>query len=168
MNWLDIVIIIVAAIFGLVGLWRGAIRTAFGIAGLVLGIILAGRYYRSLAALLSPDGASWAGIAAYAIILIATMIIAGVIGWIVAKLVHITLLGWLDRLVGGILGVGIALLLVAAMLAIVSKYLPGAVETISQSLLARFLIERFPLLLALLPEEFDFIRDLFSHSGQIH
>ncbi len=168
MNWLDIVIIIVAAIFGLVGLWRGAIRTAFGIAGLVLGIILAGRYYGSLAALLSPDGASWAGIAAYAIILIATMIIAGVIGWIVAKLVHITLLGWLDRLVGGILGVGIALLLVAAMLAIVSKYLPGAVETISQSLLARFLIERFPLLLALLPEEFDFIRDLFSHSGQIH
>ena len=168
MNWLDIVIIVVAAVFGLVGLWRGAIRTAFGIAGLVLGIILAGRCYQPFAALLSPGGASWAGIAAYAIILIATMIVAGVIGWIVAKLVHITLLGWLDRLVGGILGVGIGLLLVAAMLAIVSKYLPGSVETISQSALARFLIERFPLLLALLPEEFDFIHDLFSPSGQIN
>ena len=168
MNWLDIVIIVIAAVFGLVGLWRGAIRTAFGIAGLVLGIILAGRCYQPFAALLSPGGASWAGIAAYAIILIATMIVAGVIGWIVAKLVHITLLGWLDRLVGGILGVGIGLLLVAAMLAIVSKYLPGSVETISQSALARFLIERFPLLLALLPEEFDFIHDLFSPSGQIN
>jgi len=168
MNWLDIVIIVVAALFGLVGLWRGAIRTAFGIAGLVLGIILAGRYYGPFAALLSPGGASWAGIAAYAIILIATMIVAGVIGWIVAKLVHITLLGWLDRLVGGILGVGIGLLLVAAMLAIVSKYLPGSVETISQSALARFLMDRFPLLLALLPEEFDFIRDFFSPPGQVH
>lgn len=168
MNWLDIVIIVIAAVFGLVGLWRGAIRTAFGIAGLVLGIILAGRCYQPFAALLSPGGASWAGIAAYAIILIATMIVAGVIGWIVAKLVHITLLGWLDRLVGGILGVGIGLLLVAAMLAIVSKYLPGSVETISQSALARFLMERFPLLLALLPEEFDFIHDLFSPSGQIN
>ena len=168
MNWLDIVIIVVAALFGLIGLWRGAIRTAFSIAGLILGIILAGRYYGPFAALLSPGGASWAEIAAYAIILIATMIVAGVIGWIVAKLVHITLLGWLDRLVGGILGVGIGLLLFAAMLAVVSKYLPGSVETISQSALARFLIEGFPLLLALLPEEFDFIRDLFSPSGQIH
>jgi membrane protein required for colicin V production len=168
MNWLDIVIIVVAALFGLIGLWRGAIRTAFGIAGLVLGIILAGRYYGPFAAVLSPGGASWAGIAAYAIILIATMIVAGVIGWIVARLVHITLLGWLDRLVGGILGVGIGLLLVAAILAIVSKYLPGAADAISKSALAGFLMARFPLLLALLPGEFDFIRDFFSHSGQIH
>jgi len=168
MNWLDIVIVVIAASLGLAGLLRGAIKTAFSIAGLVLGIILAGRYYGPLATLLSPGGAIWAVIAAYAIILIATMIAAGVIGWIVAKLVHVTLLGWLDRLIGGILGVGIGLLLIAAMLAIVSKYLPGSVETISQSALARFLIERFPLLLALLPEEFDFIRDLFSPSGQIH
>ena len=168
MNWLDIVIIAISALLGLAGLWRGIIKTAFGIAGLILGIILAGRYYGPLAALLSTGGAGWAGIAAYAIILLATMIAAGVIGWIVAKLVHITLLGWLDRLVGGILGVVIGLLLVAAMLAIVSKYLPGSADTISQSALARFLVERFPLLLALLPDEFDFIRDLFSSSGEIH
>ena len=168
MYWLDIVIIVVAAVFGFVGLWRGAIRTAFGIAGLVLGIILAGRYYEPLAAILSPGGASWAGIAAYAIILVATMIVAGVIGWVVARLVHITLLGWLDRLVGGILGVLLGLLLVAAMLAIVIKYLPGTAEAISKSALAGFLMAQFPLLLALLPDEFDFIRDFFSPSGQTH
>ena len=168
MNWLDIVIIVVAALFGLSGLWRGAIRAAFGIAGLVVGIILAGRYYEPFAALLSPGGASWAGIAAYAIILIATMIVAGVIGWIVAKLVHISILGWLDRLIGGILGVGIGLFFVAAVLAIVSKYFPGSEETISQSALAGFLMARFPWLLALLPEEFDFIRDLFYQSGSIY
>ena len=168
MNWLDIVIVVVAALFGLSGLWRGAIRTAFGIAGLVLGIVLAGRYYGPFAAVLSPGGASWAGIAAYAIILIATMIVAGVIGWIVAKLVDVTLLGWLDRLIGGILGVGIGLFFVAAVLAIVSRYLPGSVDTISGSALARFLMAKFPLLLALLPGEFDFIRDFFSHSGSIY
>ena len=162
MNWVDIVIIAVAALFGLLGLWRGAIRTAFGIVGLVVGIVLAGHYYQPFAAVLSPGGASWAGIAAYAIILIATMIVAGVIGWVVAKLVHITLLGWLDRLIGGILGVGIGLLLVAAVLAIVSKHLPGSVETISQSALAGFLMARFPLLLALLPKEFDFLSGLFT------
>jgi len=164
MNWLDIVIIVVAVLMGIVGLRQGIIRTVFGIAGLIGGIVLAGRYYGGLAAVLSPSGATWANIAAYAIILIATLIVAGVVGWLVAKLVHLVLLGWLDRLVGCILGVVIGGLLCAAVLAIVGKYYPGAGAVISQSGLARFLMGGFPLLLALLPEEFDFIRDFFTTS----
>ena len=165
MNWLDIVIIVVAVLLGLAGLRQGIIRTVFGIAGLIGGIVLAGRYYDGLAALLSPSGATWANIAAYAIILFATLIVAGVIGWLVAKLVHFAALGWLDRLVGCILGVVIGGLICAAVLAIVLKYYPSTEAVISQSGLARFLMEQFPLLLALLPGEFDFIRDFFSPSG---
>jgi membrane protein required for colicin V production len=164
MNWLDIVIIVVAVLLGIVGLRQGIIKTVFGIAGLIGGIVLAGRYYGGLAALLSPSGATWANIAAYAIILFATLIVAAVIGSLVAKLVHLVMLGWLDRLVGCILGVFIGGLICAAVLAIVGKYYPGAEAVISQSAVARFLMERFPLLLALLPEEFDFIRDFFITS----
>jgi len=165
MNWLDIVIIVVAVLLGLAGLRQGIIRTAFGIAGLIGGIVLAGRYYDELAALLSSSGATWVNIAAYAIILIATLIVAGVVGSLVAKLVHLVLLGWLDRLVGCVLGVFIGGLLCAAVLAIVVKYYPGTEAVISQSGVAKFLMEGFPLLLALLPGEFDFIRDFFSPSG---
>ena len=164
MNWLDIVIIVVAVLLGLAGLRQGIIRTVFGIAGLIGGIVLAGRYYDELAAVLSSSGATWVNIAAYAIILIATLIVAGVIGRLVAKLVHFVLLGWLDRLVGCVLGVFIGGLLCAAILAIVVKYYPGTEAVISQSGLAKFLMEGFPLLLALLPGEFDFIRDFFITS----
>jgi len=164
MNWLDIVIIVVAVLFGILGLRQGIIKTVFGIAGLIGGIVLAGRYYDELAALLSSSGATWAKIASYAIILIATLIVAGVVGSLVAKLVHIVLLGWLDRLVGCVLGVFIGGLLCAAVLAIVVKYYPGTEAVISQSGLAKFLMEGFPLLLALLPGEFDFIRDFFITS----
>jgi membrane protein required for colicin V production len=164
MNWLDIVIIVVAVLLGLAGLRQGIIRTVFGIAGLIGGIVLAGRYYDELAALLSPAGATWANIAAYAIILIATLIVAGVVGHLVAKLVHFAALGWLDRLVGCVLGVVIGGLFCAAVLAIVGKYYPGAEAVISQSVIAKFMMEQFPLLLALLPEEFDFIRDFFITS----
>ena len=164
MNWLDIVIIVVAVLLGLAGLRQGIIRTVFGIAGLIGGIVLAGRYYGGLAALLSPAGATWANIAAYAIILLATLIVAGVVGSLVAKVVHFAALGWLDRLVGFILGIVIGGLLCAAVLAIVGKYYPGTEAVISQSGTARFLMEQFPLLLALLPEEFDFIRDFFVTS----
>jgi len=162
MNWLDIVIIVIAALFGVLGLWRGAIKAAFGIAGLIGGIALAGHYYQPFANILSSGGATWAKIAAYAIIVIATLVVAGIIGWLVAKLVHITMLGWVDRLVGFILGAGIGSMLCAAALAIVSKYSSGIDAVIAQSVIARFLMAQFPLLLALLPEEFDFIRDFFS------
>ena len=162
MNWLDIVIIVVAVLLGIAGLRQGIIKTVFGIAGLIVGIVLAGRYYDELAALIFPTGATWANIAAFIIILLATLIVANVIGWFVAKLVHLVLLGWLDRLVGCVLGVIIGVLLCAAILAIVVKYSTGTETVISQSVLARFLMGGFPLLLALLPEEFDFIRDFFS------
>lgn len=164
MNWLDIVIIAVAVLFGFMGLGRGAIRAVFGIAGLIGGIVLAGHFYRPFAGMLSPRGAIWSEIAAYVIILIATLVIASVIGWIVAQLVHITMLGWVDRLIGFVLGAGIGSMLCAAILAIVSKYLPATEEVISQSAIASLLMEQFPLLLALLPEEFDFVRGFFSPS----
>lgn len=165
MNWLDIVIIVVAVLLGIVGLRQGIIRTVFGIAGLMVGIILAGCYYQPFAALLSTSGATWAKIAAYTIILIATLIVAGVIGWLVAKAVHFAALGWLDKLVGFIFGIFIGGLLCAAVLAILLKYYPGTAAIISQSAIAQFLMEEFPLLLALLPNEFDSIRDFFITSS---
>jgi membrane protein required for colicin V production len=145
-NWLDIVIIVVVALLGIVGLRQGMIRTVFGIAGLIGGIFLAGRYYDELAALLFPSSAIWANIAAYAIIAVATLVVAGVIGWLIAKLVNFVALGWLDRLVGCILGIVIGGLLCAAILAIIVKYYPGMEATINQSIIARFLVGGFPLL----------------------
>jgi len=145
MNWLDIVIIVVIALLGFAGLRQGLIRTVFGIAGLIGGIFLAGRYYDELASLLFPPGAIWSNIAAYALIAIATLVVAGVIGWLLAKLVNFAALGWLDRLVGCILGVVIGGLLCAAILAIAVKYYPGMETTINQSLIARVLVGGFPL-----------------------
>jgi len=162
MNWLDIVIIIAALLLGFVGLRQGIIRTVFGIAGLIGGIILAGRYYGALAGVLSPGGAIWASVAAYAIILIATLVVAGLVGHFIAKLVSLAALGWLDRLIGFLLGVFVGLLLSAAALAIVAKIYPGSEATISQSAVAKFLIAQLPLVLALLPQEFGSIRDFFA------
>jgi membrane protein required for colicin V production len=146
MNWLTIVILIVVAGLGIAGLRQGLIRTVFGIAGLIGGIFLAGRYYDELAARIFPSSAYWGNIAAYAIIAIATLLVAGVVGWLLAKLVNFAALGWVDKLVGGILGVVIGGLLCAAVLAIVVKFYPDMQSTIDQSIIARFLVGGFPLL----------------------
>ncbi|MDY7018865.1 MAG: CvpA family protein [Chloroflexota bacterium] len=168
MNWLDIVIVVIGIIFGFLGLWKGAIKAAFSIIGLIGGIALAGHFYQSFANVLSSSGAPWAKIAAYAIILIAVWVLVNILGWFIARLVHVTPFGWVDRLIGFILGAGIGLLLVSALLAIASKYLPGMEATIASSTVAKFLMARLPLLLALLPDEFDFIRDFFYPSGHTY
>ena len=162
MNWLDIVFIVIILLFGMMGLWKGAISAVFSIAGLVGGIALAGRYYQTLAIIVSPSGAIWSGIAAYVIILVATLIVASIMGWLIARLVHITMLGWVDRVVGFVFGACVGGMLCGAVLAITSKYLPGAEQAISHSAMAKLLMEQIPLLLALLPGEFDFIHDFFS------
>jgi len=148
MNWLDIVIIVVVVGLGIAGLRQGMIRTVFGIAGLIGGIFLAGRYYDELAERLFPAGAYWGNIAAYAIIAIATLVVAAVIGWLLAKLVNFAALGWLDRFMGLILGVVIGGLLFAAVLAIAVHfvdYYPSIQATINQSRIATFLVQGFPL-----------------------
>jgi len=164
MNWLIMVILAVAAPFAIFGLSKGHVRAAFSAGGLIGGIVLAGHYYRPFANLLFPGEGTWSVIAAYAIILIGVLIIANIIGWFVARLVHIAMLGLVDRLLGFLLGAAVGAMLCAAVLAIVSKYLPGAQAAISHSVIARLLMEQFPLLLALLPDEFDSIRSFFSSS----
>lgn len=157
MHWLDIVIIVAAALVGLSGFRNGLIRMAFGLGGLIGGVILAGRHYAGLAAILRPDGATWASILAYIIILVATIVAAGAAGWFVSRLVHLAMLGWLDRIGGLVIGAFIGGMLCAAVLAILGMHSPAVRAAVNASPIANFVVGGFPLLLALLPEEFDFV-----------
>ncbi|MCD6358606.1 MAG: CvpA family protein, partial [Dehalococcoidia bacterium] len=163
MSWLDIVIIVVGLGLAILGLSKGLIRMAFSVIGLIGGITLAGIYYESLAEILSSSGDSWAGIAAFAIIVIVTMIVANLVGTLVKKATNLLLLGWIDRALGFILGAIGGGMFCAAVLSIVSKYFPGwGQDVVAQSTMAGLVMERFPLLLGLLPDEFNFISDFFQ------
>ena len=71
MNWLDIVIVVAIVVPALIGLKIGMIKAALSLAGLIIGVILAGRYYLPLSQRLSfISSASIAEIAAFIIILI--------------------------------------------------------------------------------------------------
>ena len=168
MNWFDITLAVIAALFGLQGLWKGAIKGVFGVAGLLGGIALAGHYYQVLATLLSSGEAVWSFILAYAIIVLTTLAVADIAGSVVSGLVHVSILAWVDRLLGFMLGITVGAMLCAAALAILGKYFPGMETAVAQSVLARFLMKQFPLLLALLPSEFDFIKDFFMPSGRVY
>jgi membrane protein required for colicin V production len=162
MNWIDIVILLIVAGSAFSGLSQGAVRTAISFVGFIAAIFLAGRYYPEVAQSLFSSDKSWGPILGYVIIFIVVTFAASVIGWILSRVVKATLLGWIDKLVGGVIGAVTGFLTCAALLAVVMKYLPATDTVIAGSALAGFLLDKFPLVLALLPGEFGSIRDFFT------
>ena len=164
MNWLDIVLIIGLAISVFSGIQQGLIKIAFLLVGGIIGVVLAGRYSDGLADKLSfiPDYGT-AGIIAFVIIVAATVIVAIIIGMIVKKIVHIIpLVGWVDKLGGAIVGLLAGAIIIGALLAMWLKYGPAGGDVIIQSGLANFLLDKFGIVLGLLPAEYDIIHFFFE------
>ena len=162
MNWLDIVILILIAVPTVTGLKIGIIKALFTVVGMIVGVVLAGRFSEQLGGVLTfISDPGWARIAAFAIILIVVMIIASVLAAVIKWVISAVLLGWVNRLGGAVLGFIMGAVFCGALLSIWVKFI-GAGETIDSSAMARFLLDIFPFVLALLPAEFDSVRSVFQ------
>ena len=140
MNGLDVLIGITLALGAYTGLRKGIVGMLLPLVGLVIGVYLAGRYYQALAERVFHSQASSMQTISFVLIL----------------------LGWLNGLLGGVLGLLLAMMAWGTLLAIILIFPALAPEgLIGDSFFAGLIVERFPLLLALLPEEFDRVRTFF-------
>jgi membrane protein required for colicin V production len=161
MNWLDIVIIVVVVIAALIGLKVGIIKTLLTVVGVVVGVILAGRLSNWLGGhltFISNPGIAKA--VAFAIILVVVIVIFMIAAFFLKKVASAMLLGWINRLGGAVLGLFLAGIFCGAVLSMWVKYL-GAGGTIQDSMMARFLLNSFPLVLGLLPSDFGSVKSFF-------
>ena len=162
MHWLDIAIIVLIIIPTIIGLRIGIIKAVFSLAGVIIGVILAGRYHAALAEQLTfISSANLANIAAFAIILIGVMLIAAVLASVLKWITSVVMLGWVNRLGGAAFGFILGAVFCSALLAIWAKFL-GVDGPIAESSLAVLLLDRFPMILALLPSEFDAVRSFLQ------
>lgn len=120
-NWaqltvVDWVIIVVLLASTLLSLWRGFAREALSLAGWVVAFILANLFVDQMASLLAGFIVNITGryVAAYAIIFVGTLVVAGVVVKLTATVVKVTGLTVLDRVLGTVFGFtrGIILILV--------------------------------------------------------
>jgi membrane protein required for colicin V production len=94
-TWIDIVLIII--LFGLVihGMVIGLIRGVFDIVGIIFGYILAVSFSKAIKI---PQ------FLAFLLIFIIVVVAISIIGRIISKIIHITPLGFIDRILGAVLG----------------------------------------------------------------
>ena len=163
MSWLDLVIVVVLAVGAFFGLRMGIIKAVLSLAGVIVGVVLAGQYYVALADVLPffSETSSAAKIVAFAIILIGVMIVAVVLARLLKWAASVMMLSWVNHLGGAVLGLVLGAIFFGALLAIWVKWL-GAGDTITESLIAPVLLDKFPMVLGLLPDEFDAVRSFFQ------
>ena len=108
MQTIDI-IIAVLLVLGLVsGLRDGLIKQVVGLAGLIGGLHIGRMFYMSVGEWLIENfgiAVQAAHITAFILILILVPLIFNLAGWLVSKILHAICLGWVNRLLGGMVGV---------------------------------------------------------------
>ncbi len=122
MNWVDIIIVIVLAIGLGKGLANGFVRGIFGIAALVLGIVVAAGNYEQVTEVLFSRlqiGAQGQMILGFLVVFVVVLILVSVVGRIIAKALKLASLGWMDRLAGGLLGLIMACVFTGVLLLLV-------------------------------------------------
>lgn len=99
MNVLDIILIILLIIAAVSGWRKGIIVQACGIAGLVLGILFAMRFSRRIGVWLNI-GPELSPVVGFIIILVVSIIVLSLIGYLFKKVFHLTGFGIIDRIGG--------------------------------------------------------------------
>ena len=162
MNGLDILIGITLALGAFTGVRKGIVGMLLPLVGLVIGVHQAGRHYQALAERVFSSQASSMQIISFVLIVLAFIFAASLAASLISRALSLILLGWLNGLLGGVLGLLLAMMAWGTLLALLLLFPALAPEgLIRDSFLASLILERFPLLLALLPEEFDRVRTFF-------
>lgn len=121
---------------------RGFFREAFGLAGLILGYLVAAWQYYRLADWLAPHLKSvWLGdIGSFLIIFFAVVILAGIIGQVAHWLMKKAGLTTIDRTLGGVLGLVKGVMVVAIVLTAMAAFAPAAKWLAGSELAPYFLV----------------------------
>lgn len=158
MHWLDLAIVAVVAWLTWRGLAAGLIREVVTAAALIGGAVLAGRFYRELAAdtafLIEDD--TWRQLAAFASIFVGALVLGQIAASLLRRSASLLMLGFYDRAGGAAFGLvkGVLLVEVLLLAALAFPVSGAAGEAIAGSRLATAFLDGVPVALELLPSEF--------------
>jgi membrane protein required for colicin V production len=119
MNFLDIILICIVALFVLRGFFRGLVQEVLSLIAVVLAIYLASRFDDALAPHIKMYISSDITVSAlsYSLIFIGTLVVVWLVTKLIRSVLEISLLGWIDRTLGGVFGLleGVLICLVGLM-----------------------------------------------------
>lgn len=164
MNWLDIVIVLVIAFFASSAFRAGLIREVVTLASVAVGVVVAGMFYDDLArdVLVFIDNEKTALIVGFLVLLGAVYLAGQLVAVMLKQAAALLFLGWVDHAGGALFGLIKGLIVVEVLLILLVTYPQlGLKGDIDGSALASVFLGTAPLLLLVLPDEFEQAVDAF-------
>ena len=126
MNLLDILLVVVVAVFTLRGLLRGLVKEVFTLAAVVAGFILSNLYHELPAPLLERfiSGPSNVKAAGYILVFTLTLVATFILYKLIALCVKISLAKWLDYSTGALFGLIEGTVISAFLVLLLTNFLP--------------------------------------------
>ena len=119
-NWVDLIILGIFGISILLGIARGFVREAVSLITWVTAMVISYFYYEPVAALFTNINLPLARyVLAFVLIALAILIIGGIIGHLIGKLVNFTGFGVTDRMIGVLFGFARGIVIVSCLILMV-------------------------------------------------
>lgn len=135
MQTIDIIIAVLLALGLISGLRAGLVKQVCSLVGLIAGLLVARALYLPMGDWLTAElGTSpqTAHIVAFILLLVIVPLLFSLVGWLVSKILGFICLGWLNRLLGGVIGIAKYALLAGVVLTAIELF-DGRDALISQS-----------------------------------
>jgi len=126
MNYFDVIVAVIVLLLGIKGLMHGFIKEVFGLIGLIAGVYFASRFADTAANFIGTnffhtDNTALLKLIGFLVILIIIWILATIIGSILSKLTNSSGLGFINRILGFIVGGGKYFLIFAVIVTALSN-----------------------------------------------
>ena len=123
MTVIDIIILVLLALAVFKGIKDGLMRQLGGIVGLILGIFLAGRFSAMLSGWLHRVAPTLSEnvvkVLSFIVIIVVVCLCVVLLSRLLEKVIKITTLGWINRLLGVLLSVSAVVLLIGVIISVI-------------------------------------------------
>ncbi len=142
MNIIDMIIVVVTAVFVIRGIFRGLTRELASIIGVVAGFYAA-LMFGSRAVRLFPAkiaGSAYADVIGFAVVFCGVLVAVHLVAILIRWALGVTMLGWVDRLLGAGFGALKSALLLGVVFFVVARFVHPATPHMKQSMLYGYVI----------------------------
>jgi membrane protein required for colicin V production len=136
MNLLDIAILIIVALLTVRGFFRGIVQEAATLLGLIASFFLAALYYKNLASWLesfAPNHAILLSFFGFVFLFILFIFLFNFLAILARGAIRLTLLGWLDRTLGGLFGLIKGAVIIFVLVTILTVFYPKSGPVVENS-----------------------------------
>ncbi|MFO7750171.1 MAG: CvpA family protein [Desulfobacteraceae bacterium] len=138
MNFFDIIVIAVVLFCLIRGFFRGFIREASSIIGVLAAFYGAVTYYPVLAVKVGfwISTPLYASVASFVLLFVGILIAVNAVAYLIRYLMQVAFLGWFDRLLGIVFGAAKGVIVVSILFIVVTAFVPNRAGFLSKSVFA--------------------------------